>query len=84
MQLEGKVAIVTGAARGLGRAYAEALASEGAAVVAADINDCGVIPLPPSRLRVGERSQAHWMSPTATAARSWPLSLPRHMDGLIS
>ena len=41
MQLEGKVAIVTGAARGLGRAYAEALASEGAAVVAADINDCG-------------------------------------------
>ena len=41
MQLEGKVAIVTGAARGLGRAYAEALASEGASVVAADINDCG-------------------------------------------
>ena len=40
MQLTGKVAIVTGAARGLGRAYAEALATEGAAVIAADINDC--------------------------------------------
>ena len=40
MQLTGKVAIVTGAARGLGRAYAEALAAEGAAVVAADLNDC--------------------------------------------
>ena len=40
MQLENKVAIVTGAARGLGRAYAEALAAEGAAVVAADLNDC--------------------------------------------
>ena len=40
MQLNNKVAIVTGAARGLGRAYAEALAAEGAAVVAADINDC--------------------------------------------
>ena len=40
MQLADKVAIVTGAARGLGRAYAEALASEGAAVVAADISDC--------------------------------------------
>jgi len=40
MQLTGKVAIVTGAARGLGRAYAEALAAEGAAVIAADLNDC--------------------------------------------
>lgn len=40
MQLTGKVAIVTGAARGLGRAYAEVLAAEGAAVVAADLNDC--------------------------------------------
>lgn len=39
-QLEDKVAIVTGAARGLGRAYAEALAGEGAAVLACDINDC--------------------------------------------
>lgn len=39
-QLENRVAIVTGAARGLGRAYAEALAREGAAVIACDINDC--------------------------------------------
>lgn len=40
MQLKDKVAVVTGAARGLGRAYAEALANEGAAVVVADLNDC--------------------------------------------
>ena len=40
MQLQNKVAIVTGAARGLGRAYAEALAQEGAAVLACDLNDC--------------------------------------------
>ena len=40
MQLTNKVAVVTGAARGLGRAYVEALAAEGAAVVAADLNDC--------------------------------------------
>jgi len=40
MQLKDKVAIVTGAARGLGRAYAEALAKEGAAVVAGDVRDC--------------------------------------------
>jgi 3-oxoacyl-[acyl-carrier protein] reductase len=39
-QLEGKVAIVTGAARGLGRAYAEAMAREGAAIFACDINSC--------------------------------------------
>ena len=39
-QLENKVAIVTGAARGLGRAYAQALAQEGAAVLVGDINSC--------------------------------------------
>jgi len=38
MKLEGQVAIVTGAARGLGRAYALRLASLGADVVIADIN----------------------------------------------
>ena len=39
-QLQGKVAIVTGAARGLGRAYAEAMAAEGAAILACDVNNC--------------------------------------------
>ena len=40
MQLNDKVAVVTGAARGLGRAYAEALALEGAQIVAADVSAC--------------------------------------------
>src|ERR1700747_1436915 len=36
--LNGKVAIVTGAASGLGKATAEVLAADGAAIVVADIN----------------------------------------------
>jgi NAD(P)-dependent dehydrogenase (short-subunit alcohol dehydrogenase family) len=38
MRFDGKVAIVTGAAQGIGEAYARALAREGAAVVVADMN----------------------------------------------
>ena len=38
-RMEGRVALVTGAAQGIGRAYAEAMAQAGAAVVAADMAD---------------------------------------------
>ena len=40
MRLKDRVAIVTGAARGIGQAYGLALAREGAKVVAADILSC--------------------------------------------
>jgi 3-oxoacyl-[acyl-carrier protein] reductase len=40
MGLAGKVVIVTGAARGLGREYARVAAARGAQVVAADVADC--------------------------------------------
>ena len=38
MQMEGKVAVVTGAARGNGHAIAERLAAEGAHVVCGDVD----------------------------------------------
>jgi NAD(P)-dependent dehydrogenase (short-subunit alcohol dehydrogenase family) len=41
--LDGRVAIITGAAHGIGRAYARRLAREGAAVVVADIDEEGSV-----------------------------------------
>src|SRR4051794_41977106 len=38
MRFENKVVVVTGAAQGIGEAYARALAAEGASVVVADLN----------------------------------------------
>lgn len=41
--LDGKVAIVTGAAGGIGRIYVSALAANGASVVIADLNEEGAV-----------------------------------------
>src|SRR5262245_40248329 len=38
-RLDGRVAIITGAGQGIGKAYAERFAAEGAKVVVADLND---------------------------------------------
>jgi NAD(P)-dependent dehydrogenase (short-subunit alcohol dehydrogenase family) len=43
VQLENKIAIVTGAAAGIGRATAFMMAKEGAQIVAADINEQGLM-----------------------------------------
>jgi len=40
MSSEGKVAIVTGAARGIGQGYAVTLAKDGFAVTVTDLRDC--------------------------------------------
>ena len=41
MKLEDRVAIVTGAAQGIGKAIAEKLRAEGATIVAVDLNGDG-------------------------------------------
>ena len=57
-QFDDKVAIVTGAGGGIGQAYAEALASEGAAVVVADINAHGAEEVASAIIAAGGRAIA--------------------------
>ena len=42
INLRGKVAIVTGAARGIGRTIAETLAQEGVSVIVTDVNEANL------------------------------------------
>jgi len=76
MRFEGRTAVVTGAARGIGRAVADRLASEGARVLVADIDEAGAgaaaaeipgslaqrldVTLPDSWAAAAERARAEW------------------------
>lgn len=56
--LEGRSAIVTGAARGIGEALARELAAHGAQVMVADINETGATEVAESIVRSGGRAMA--------------------------
>lgn len=73
MRFENKVAIVTGSGGGIGQAYAEALAREGAAVVVADIKAEAAEGSPSRSSRTAARPSAfRSMSPTRRRPRRWP------------
>jgi NAD(P)-dependent dehydrogenase (short-subunit alcohol dehydrogenase family) len=65
MDLAGKVAIVTGSGRGLGRAYAEALARHGAKVVVNDVDDAALEVAD----RIGGKAVIAPVGPAETAQR---------------
>lgn len=58
MKLEGKVGIVTGAGRGIGRGIALALAQEGAAVVVADIDSASAENVAKEIEQMGQKAMA--------------------------
>ena len=71
VSLEGKVAVVTGAGRGLGRAYAQALAAAGAAVVVNDLDGDAVAETVAAIDQTGARAVGVTaaVGPTETAER---------------
>ena len=73
LELSGKRVIVTGAAGGLGRAFAEAFASAGAKVIAADIDAAGAQET--ARL-IRRRAAMRWLRPSMSPTLRPPRRLP--------
>lgn len=69
-QVQGKVAVVTGAASGIGAACAEPLAREGAAVLLTDLDDARGEALA-ARIR-GGGAQAHYLHQDVAEEARWP------------
>ncbi|MBU1375465.1 MAG: SDR family oxidoreductase [Alphaproteobacteria bacterium] len=82
--LDGKVALITGAARWLGRGYAEAFAAKGASVIIADINDEGAQATAETIRAAGGRACAVSMDVTSEASVAAGIAAGQSALGEIS
>jgi 3-oxoacyl-[acyl-carrier protein] reductase len=81
VSLEGRTAVVTGAAQGLGEAIARALHARGASVVIADVNDDGAARVAAS---LGERARAAHVDVRDRAAVGRMLDEAGRVDVLVN
>jgi 3alpha(or 20beta)-hydroxysteroid dehydrogenase len=82
-RLDGKVALVTGAARGIGAAIARRFAAEGAGVVLTDADDEGAAQL---AAELGARAHAHDVTSEAAweEVARWAIETHDHIDVLVN
>jgi 3-oxoacyl-[acyl-carrier protein] reductase len=81
VSLDGRVAVVTGAAQGLGEAIARALHARGAAVVLADLNVEGAERV---AAELGERARAAWVDVRQRDAIERLLDEAGHVDVMVN
>jgi 3alpha(or 20beta)-hydroxysteroid dehydrogenase len=82
-RLEGKTAVVTGAARGIGAAIARRFAAEGASVLVTDADEDGVSAL---AAEVGARARGHDVTSEAEweDVAAWAIETHDHVDVLVN
>ena len=83
MSLAGKVVLITGAARGLGLAYAASLGAAGAHVVAGDVLDCAPAVTAAGNRAIGVRLDVADMASAEAMAKRAVREFGR-IDGLIN